>query len=121
MELKFTKEQTAALIHAKQVIDLLCEEMEREAPLHNVQAFLHIAAASAQGKTVEVKELQEATGLPSSTMSRAMGALGEWSYKDRPGLQLITTKADYSDRRRKPTVLSPKGEKLAGRVAAIIM
>ncbi|MEM7200238.1 MAG: hypothetical protein AAF628_08240 [Planctomycetota bacterium] len=105
---------------ARKLIDTLCEEMEREAPLHNVQLFLHIAEAQATDREVDVRALQESSGLTSAACSRALGAIGEWSYKNRPGLDLVTSRADYSDRRRKVMVLTKTGEKLANKITRIL-
>lgn len=102
------------------VLQLLCDSMEREAPLHNALVFLTIAEAHAKGGTIEIKEIQKLTGLTSSATSRAVGALGEWSYKKRPGLDLIKSRPDYEDRRRKPMVLTEKGEELAKKVTALL-
>lgn len=110
----------ATLTNLTELVDLLCDQMEREAPLHNVQVLLHICAAAAKGDTVEVRELQKETGLSSSALSRALGALSEWSYKGRPGLELVTVRPDYNDRRRKPMTLSEKGKALAVRMTSIV-
>lgn len=109
----------AALQRAKQLIDLLCDEMERDQPLHNVQAYLTVALENAKGNAPEVKEIQNEMGMTSSALSRALGNIGEWSYRGKAGLDLIKSRPDYTDRRRKPMVLTPKGEKLATAVAAI--
>lgn len=114
------KNQIENIVKAKEIIDLLCEEMEQDAPLHNVQIFLHIAAATmAKGENLEVKEIVKEVKLMASPVSRALGALGEMSYKNRPGLGLIEVKPDYEDRRRKPMGLTRKGEKLCKMVAEV--
>lgn len=111
---------TAALKRAKKLIDLLADEMDRTAPLHNVQAFLEVAVSSAEGNALEVKEIQQRLGMTSSALSRALGAIGEWSYTHKPGLDLVKAKMDYTDRRRKPMVLTDRGEKLAQRCAKTV-
>lgn len=118
--MKMTREIVADISKANQLLTLLCEHMEREAPLHNAAVFLTIAVAHGEGKALEVKEIQKRTGMKSAALSRALGALGEWSYKGRPGLELVKTVPDYEDRRRKPMALTAKGEKLAAEIADLI-
>lgn len=114
------KNKIGMIDKAQRLLDFLCNEMEREAPLHNAWVFLTVAQAHARGEALEVKEIQKRTGLKSASLSRALGALGEWSYKGRAGLDLVTSRPDFQDRRRKPMVLTKKGEKLAAKVAELM-
>ena len=111
--MKLTKETHANLKALLAAVEFLADNMDRSAPLHNVQLFLQIADATANGEALEVNELQRQLGMTSSALSRALGAIGQWSYTDQPGLDLVVAKPDYSDRRRKPMTLTDKGEKLA--------
>jgi DNA-binding MarR family transcriptional regulator len=113
-------QQVENLVKVKQLIDMLCSEMERDQPLHNVQAYLTVAVATTQGGAPEVREIEQRTGLSSSALSRALGNIGEWSYRNKPGLDLIKARMDYSDRRRKPMVLTEKGEDLAEKIVRIL-
>lgn len=79
-------------------------------PLHQMQTLIEVARASARGESLEVGDLGRRVGISRSGASRNVAALGDWHRLQRTGYQLITTKLDPLDRRRKPVVLTRKGE-----------
>ena len=83
-----------------------------ELNLHTVVIFLRAAHADRLGQPLESWELARLIGKASSTVSRNLGVLGDWSRKRQPGMGLITAQPDAMDRRRKPIRLTPKGRQL---------
>lgn len=80
-----------------------------DVPIQRAVIFLLIAAAGEEG--AESKDLKEAAGLAASSVSRNVAALGEWP-RGKKGLGLVKTRTDYTDRRRKPVVLTAKGQRV---------
>jgi len=90
-----------------QMIDCMGEVIDPNMPWHQGQVFLAIALAHPE--SIEMRDLGKLTGLSTSAISRNVAALGEWHRLQRPGLGLVETRIDLSDRRRRPIHLSKKG------------
>ncbi|MDW9519150.1 MarR family transcriptional regulator [Sinorhizobium meliloti] len=76
----------------------------------NIQAgqiavFLHIMAKPG----ITMKELEKATNLSSTAVSRNVLALSEWFKVGEPGYDLVETYDDPQDRRNKRVRPKPKG------------
>jgi len=99
-----------ALRALERVMDVLCTEMDKSAPLHQGLVFLAAARANVEGELATTKDLQERTKLSSAAISRIIGALQEVKFTGKRGLELLRVKMDYSDRRRRPLMLTEKGE-----------
>jgi len=80
-------------------------------PLHTYVVFLSAAIADRSGVPMDGRQLAEACGLAASTISRNLGMLGEWDYKQKRGLGLVTLRAELENRRRKPVRLTAKGQR----------
>lgn len=99
------------------VAQLVAEEMDRDAPLLQVMAFLRIASAGEAG--VDSGQLLNELKASSASMSRTTQALSAVHYqKDREGFGLVEITFDAQDKRRRIVRLTPKGEKLAAKLAA---
>lgn len=101
-----------ALRALERVMDVLCEEMDKKAPLHQALVFVAAARAEAEGELATTSSLQAETKLSSAALSRILGALQEVKWTGKPGLELLRARMDYTDRRRRPLVVTEKGEKL---------
>lgn len=80
-------------------------------PLHTYIVFLTAALADTKGDPMDGRQLAETCGLAASTISRNLGMLGEWDYKQKRGLGLVTLRAELENRRRKPVRLTAKGKR----------
>jgi len=98
----------------KEAVRVLSDLTDHAAPLHQTLVFLETAYAQAKGESIEVAQIADVVDLSTSSTSRNVAALGEWHRSQRAGLQLIKTETDFSDRRRKPVVLTKKGETVVG-------
>lgn len=79
----------------------------------NIQAgqiavFLHVMAKPG----ITMKELERATGLSSTGVSRNVLALSEWFKKGEPGYNLVEAYDDDEDRRVKRVRPKPKGTRV---------
>ena len=89
---------------------VLADLTDSSSTLHQLQVFLEVAAAEARGDTLEIGDIAKRVGIERPAASRDIAALGDWHYRQKTGQQLITTKIDPSDRRRKSVVLTRKGD-----------
>lgn len=92
-----------ALIKVFDAIRVLEDDMQAQ----TVLILLHIA----RKPHLQMKDLEEATGLASSSISRNVAALGKVHRKGKAGLDLVTAYEDPEDRRFKRVHLTPKGRK----------
>jgi len=79
-------------------------------PLHQAQMLIEVARSAARKEKLEVSAIADRLGISTSASSRNVAALGDWHRLQKTGYQLVTTKLDPSDRRRKAVVLTRKGE-----------
>ncbi|WP_085025261.1 MarR family winged helix-turn-helix transcriptional regulator [Ensifer aridi] len=87
----------------------------------NIQAgqiavFLHIMAKPG----ITMKELEKATGLSSTAVSRNVLALSEWYKADVPGYDLVETFDDPHDRRNKRVRAKQKGQRVYNSLIQIL-
>lgn len=81
-------------------------------PLQQVQLFLHVAHHG----EVLMEDLEEATGVEQSSVSRNVSALGG-GWPGKPGYGLVESREDPTNRRRKLVRLTNKGKALAGGIS----
>lgn len=89
---------------------------DEQMQMQTAQVFLAIAIQPG----ITSKDLVKAVGISQSSVSRNTAALGEWHRLDKPGLNLIETRPDPRERRRKVHYLTPKGHAVAKRVLAAL-
>lgn len=106
-----------AMVGLFRIAQIVAEEMDRDAPLLQVMAFLRIASAGEAG--VDSGQLLSELKTSSAAMSRTTQALSPVHYlKDREGFGLVDITFDAQDKRKRIVRLAPKGEKLAAKLAA---
>lgn len=86
------------------------------APDIGIQA-VHMLLEVARKPGITVSELIRKTGLSQSSCSRNLALLSAQHRLGKPGLDLVYTQEDPSERRRKLARLTPKGEELVSLVA----
>ena len=85
------------------------------APDIGIQA-VHMLLEVARKPGITVSELIRKTGLSQSSCSRNLALLSAQHRLGKPGLDLVYTQEDPSERRRKLARLTPKGEELVSLV-----
>jgi|25_taG_2_1085351.scaffolds.fasta_scaffold07634_4 DNA-binding MarR family transcriptional regulator len=85
------------------------------APDIGIQA-IHMLLEVARKPGITVSELIRKTGLSQSSCSRNLALLSAQHRLGKPGLDLVYTQEDPSERRRKLARLTPKGEELVSLV-----
>lgn len=98
------------------IVRKMSELVDGDMPWHQGLIFLIIANADPE-EGITQGELGRMTGLSSSSVSRNIASLGEWHRLQRPGLQLIETREDLRDRRRKPIYPTAKGREVRKELA----
>lgn len=68
---------------------------------------------------ITMQELEKATDLSLASVSRNLMALGKYHRLGKPGLYLIETADDPTERRRKIAFLTPKGRKFVEDVISV--
>lgn len=104
-----------AMRRALSVVQLF-RELQSDLPLQTASMFAVIAA----NPGISIKELINQTGSSQSTVSRTISVLSQWQEVDKPGYDLVWTKEDPHERRRKLVFLTEKGEEFAAELADII-
>lgn len=99
------------------LIKTIAEELDPVMPLQRALIFLLVAETGDRGADME--RLARETGLASSSVSRHIMALGKLDRFRKPGLDVVETRVDASDWRRKPVYLTPKGRKVIERLTDV--
>jgi len=111
--------KTTAANKLTAVVETLISEMDRDAPIAQLLAFLVIATSGSAG--ISQSEVQKTLKLSTAGMSRTVQALSALHYfKDRPGFGLVERIIDQQDNRFRTLKLTPKGEKLMQRVSEVL-
>lgn len=101
-----------------------CEAADNIAPLvtvHMLHIFAVIASANETRKGLHMAELAKMLGMHSSTTSRNIQALGLRHGKElRPGLDLVVTEPDPTDKRAFLIFVTPKGRLLWDKLKSIM-
>lgn len=92
-------------------------ELDPDLPIQYAVSFLTIARADDGG--ISVGELAKRLGIAQSSASRNIAALSAWHSFGKPGLDLVESREDPRERRRKIVTLTPKGAALALRLEGI--
>lgn len=92
-------------------LDVLIDETSESMPLRQAQAFLSVAIREAKEGAADMRDVGADTGAPSAVASRDLLGLGKRQRSGKSGLGLVVVKEDYTDLRRRPYVLTPKGNK----------
>mgnify|MGYP004448671141 CR=1 FL=1 len=90
-------------------------ELGRDMPIQMAVVFLNVA--NAEG--ISMTELYKSSGISQASCSRNVAALSKLHRLDKPGLDLVFTKEDPQERRRKIVFLTPKGKLLAEKISKL--
>lgn len=101
-------------------ISRVIEEFRKIHPSINGNAILAFITIATH-PNITVGKVQEALGLNSSTTARQVGRLSEWHRGGDRGLNLISSKEDFRDRRTKLLNLKPRGKRLWTAVSEHLM
>lgn len=94
------------------------QRLDREMPAHTLMAFLLVASAGQAGITQN--ELQQKLGMSGAAVSRNVAFLSKPRGIGLPGHGLVDSDIDPENRRHRRLTLTPKGERLAEKLKAII-
>jgi DNA-binding MarR family transcriptional regulator len=92
------------------------KEVDETMPIQVAVTFLMVAMYAPCSLT----DIWKSTGWSQSTLSRHLLDLGERDRHKRPGLKLVDVKRDPMELRKNIYTLTPKGEKLAHKLASIV-
>ena len=105
-----TEDKARKLKKLADCLRIIADLTDSAEPLHQSQLLIEVARAMVRDEKLEVSAIAERLGISTSASSRNVAALGDWHRLQKTGYQLVTTKLDPSDRRRKSVVLTRKGE-----------
>ena len=97
-------------------LDALIDQTNESMPLRQALALLSVAIHEEQGELADLREVGKDTGAASAVVSRDLLGLGKRGRTGKPGLGLIAVQEDYTDLRRRPYGLTPKGRKAIAKV-----
>jgi DNA-binding MarR family transcriptional regulator len=102
------------------VLEVFRDLGDTDMPIGEAIAFLTIALGQddKNDRALSVTEVHTRTGYSLSAASRYVQALGKLDRRLNPGLELVSDHTDPTERRRKVLRLTPKGERVLGRIAA---
>lgn len=90
-------------------------KIDPEMPIQMAVVFLNIASDEGLNMT----ELYKRSGISQSSVSRNVAALSKWHRLNKAGHDLVVTKEDPNERRRKVVFLTNKGRILADAIAKL--
>ncbi len=89
------------------------EEFRKLNPEMQAQTLLTFCAIASKEGEVGMKDIEQMTGMSSSSTSRNIAALGPYHRKGNPGMDLVVAFENPQDRREKLLKLTPKGRRVA--------
>ncbi|TPI83492.1 winged helix DNA-binding protein [Mesorhizobium sp. B2-8-9] len=103
---------------ALRMLGLLDEfaKLDPEMQIQQISVFLRIV----EKPDLSMRELEQLTGLSSSSVSRNVSALSKVHRKGQPGHDLVATYEDTQDRRIKRVKPTPKGMKVFNTLNMVI-
>lgn len=104
----YNRDRQRSLRALLKVCDVM-RTLDDDIPLQTVTMFLLIA----EHEGLSLIELTQRLGMASSSASRNVAALSKVHRLRKPGLDLVVSKEDPRDRRRKTHHLTPKGRRVA--------
>lgn len=90
-------------------------KIDPEMPIQMAVVFLNIAA----DEGLNMSELYQRSGISQSSVSRNVAALSKWHRANKAGHDLVYTKEDPMERRRKVAFLTSKGRLVAEAIAKL--
>ena len=90
--------------------------VDSEMPAQMAHCLLEVALRPG----LNMRQLEEATGLSQSSASRNIQTLGKWHRDRRPGYDRVESVEDPEDTRRKIMFLTPKGRQLVADVLSAV-
>jgi DNA-binding MarR family transcriptional regulator len=109
------KETRIALNRVKSALETFLA-LDRDMPMGEALAFLHIALGETADTALSIKELQDRATFPMSTASRYVHSLAEMDRHGRQGKEMITHPRDPLDDRRKVLRITAKGRRIANQL-----
>lgn len=108
--------------YEKQAVRLLAHCISEIRELHpEIQAqTIHVLLEVAIQPGITMGQLMKKTLLSQSSCSRNVSLLADWNRHGYPGLGLVKTKEDPTERRRKIVTLTLKGRELVALLADIV-
>ena len=97
------------------LLQTLADGLDRDAPMMQHLAFLHVALAGDGG--MDQADLADRLGASGAATSRTVQALGQIHYhKDKPGFGLVDQQFDPTNHRKRRLTLTAKGRLIHARV-----
>ena len=91
-------------------------DLDPDMQAQQIYTFLHIMSKP----NISFKELEQETGLASSTISRHVGLLGDKGRGNKPGLKIVIAYEDPEDRRINRVRPTAAGQKVAQKLTALL-
>lgn len=107
--------QQHTISNLKRVLEAF-RELDKEIPAQQIFVLLLIA----DKPNISMRELIEATGHSSSTISRNVAALGDTHRNGEPGFGLVVAYPDPLDARNHLVRLKPKGQTFVDKLVQIM-
>jgi DNA-binding MarR family transcriptional regulator len=84
-------------------------------PVQTLACFLAIARR--EGRSIA--EIAQEVGIAPSSASRNVSALAVWNWQKKPGLDIVETRVDPMELRKKQVFLNSKGRRLLAQIESI--
>lgn len=91
-------------------------DMDAEIPLTTVGVFLVVV----QNEHMTMKDMAKILGISQASCSRNVAYLAQYHRLNKPGLNLLVTREDPEERRRKIVSLTQKGKRVVERMQSMV-
>jgi DNA-binding MarR family transcriptional regulator len=108
--------QTRKLQAAFELLSVICDEVSDAMPVRQVLAFVSVAIRSTTDGEADLRDIAKDIKAVSAVASRDLLALGIRARNGEAGHDLVAVKQDFKDLRRRPYVLTKKGQALVNKL-----
>lgn len=112
--------QNEKLQAAYEVLCVLCECTSDSMPIRQALAFVATARRAATDGEADLRDIAKDINAEGAVASRDLIGLGIRSRNGSEGHDLVTVKRDMKDLRRKPYVLTTKGQALVEKLVGVL-
>lgn len=108
--------QTRKLQAAFELLSVICDEVDDKMPVRQALAFVAVAIRATTDGEADLRDVAKDIKAVSAVASRDLLAIGMRARNGTEGHDLVAVRQDFKDLRRRPYVLTKKGQTLVNKL-----